>query len=231
MKPRRAIFEDKVNDAIARGARLLFGNVRKGALYSPTVLDRVHPDMPVVKTETFGPVSPVIRFKFDRRGHSHLKLHRLWPVIGRLHQPPRLHHALCHGAERGQRQRARSAGLSARAHALRRNQGFRHRRQGGRAGGHEVLYQRQDLLAALVIRALVPSALAKHALPAHSIAPIRRRAARTRQPQSRALRLDRIASSEPARVMLSPVNPANLSVYSGGPALSCGRAASVIKLQ
>ena len=56
-------FEDKVNDAIARGAKLLFGNVRKGALYSPTVLDHVTPDMPVVKYETFGPVSPVIRFK------------------------------------------------------------------------------------------------------------------------------------------------------------------------
>ena len=55
-------FEDKVNDAVARGARLLHGNERRGALYSPTVLDRVTPDMPVVKTETFGPVSPIIRF-------------------------------------------------------------------------------------------------------------------------------------------------------------------------
>ncbi len=56
-------FESKVNDAVARGARLLVGNVRHGALYSPTVLDRVDPEMNVVKTETFGPVSPVIRFK------------------------------------------------------------------------------------------------------------------------------------------------------------------------
>ena len=56
-------FEDKVNEAIGRGATLLYGNVRKGALYSPTVLDHVTPDMPVVKYETFGPVSPVIRFK------------------------------------------------------------------------------------------------------------------------------------------------------------------------
>jgi aldehyde dehydrogenase (NAD+) len=55
-------FEAKVNDAIARGARLLVGNVRHGALYSPTVLDRVTPDMDVVHTETFGPVSPVVRF-------------------------------------------------------------------------------------------------------------------------------------------------------------------------
>ena len=56
-------FEQKVNEAVARGARLLYGNVRRGALYSPTVVDRVTPDMPVVKYETFGPVSPVIRFR------------------------------------------------------------------------------------------------------------------------------------------------------------------------
>ena len=54
--------EGKVNDAIARGAQLLYGNIRDGALYSPTVLDHVTSDMPVVKYETFGPVSPVIRF-------------------------------------------------------------------------------------------------------------------------------------------------------------------------
>lgn len=56
-------FEEKVDDAVARGAKLLYGNECRGALYSPTVLDRVTPEMPVVKNETFGPVSPVIRFK------------------------------------------------------------------------------------------------------------------------------------------------------------------------
>jgi aldehyde dehydrogenase (NAD+) len=56
-------FEAVVNEAIAAGARLLIGNVRRGALYSPTVLDRVTPDMTLVREETFGPISPVIRFK------------------------------------------------------------------------------------------------------------------------------------------------------------------------
>ncbi|MGB8419104.1 phosphonoacetaldehyde dehydrogenase [Paraburkholderia sp.] len=56
-------FEAQVNDAINRGATLLLGNLRTGALYSPTVLDHVSPDMPLVKYETFGPVSPVIRFR------------------------------------------------------------------------------------------------------------------------------------------------------------------------
>ena len=56
-------FEAVVNQAIAGGAKLLCGNVRRGALYSPTLLDHVDPEMTVAKQETFGPVSPVIRFK------------------------------------------------------------------------------------------------------------------------------------------------------------------------
>jgi aldehyde dehydrogenase (NAD+) len=62
-EPSARIFEAVVNEAVAGGARLLTGNVRRGALYSPTVLDRVTPSMTVVRQETFGPVSPVIRFK------------------------------------------------------------------------------------------------------------------------------------------------------------------------
>jgi len=56
-------FEQRVDEAVAQGARLLAGNIRRGALYSPTVLDHVRPEMNVVMTETFGPVSPVIRFR------------------------------------------------------------------------------------------------------------------------------------------------------------------------
>ncbi len=56
-------FEARVNDALARGAQLLVGHQRRGALYAPTVIDRVTPDMNVVRTETFGPVSPVIRIR------------------------------------------------------------------------------------------------------------------------------------------------------------------------
>jgi len=62
-EPSARRFEALVQDAVAAGARLLIGNVRRGALYSPTVLDRVTPEMAVVREETFGPVSPVIRFK------------------------------------------------------------------------------------------------------------------------------------------------------------------------
>ena len=55
-------FEQRVNEAVASGAKLLAGNERVGALYPPTVVDQVTADMTLVKQETFGPVSPVIRF-------------------------------------------------------------------------------------------------------------------------------------------------------------------------
>jgi phosphonoacetaldehyde dehydrogenase len=57
------LFERRVNDAVAQGARLLHGNQRDGALYAPTLVDRVRGEMELVKQETFGPVSPVITFK------------------------------------------------------------------------------------------------------------------------------------------------------------------------
>ncbi|RSE81796.1 phosphonoacetaldehyde dehydrogenase [Achromobacter denitrificans] len=55
-------FQRVVEEAVAQGARLLVGNQREGALYSPTVLDRVRPEMTVVREETFGPVSPILTF-------------------------------------------------------------------------------------------------------------------------------------------------------------------------
>jgi putative phosphonoacetaldehyde dehydrogenase len=62
-EPAAKLFERRVNDAVAAGARLLHGNVRQGALYSPTLIDRVRGEMEVVQQETFGPVSPVMTFE------------------------------------------------------------------------------------------------------------------------------------------------------------------------
>ena len=62
-EPAATKFEKLVNAAVQGGARLLVGNQKKGASYSPTVIDRVKPEMEVVKYETFGPVSPVMTFR------------------------------------------------------------------------------------------------------------------------------------------------------------------------
>ena len=55
--------QDVVNEAVAQGARVLAGHRREGALYAPTVLENVRPEMTVVRSETFGPVSPILGFK------------------------------------------------------------------------------------------------------------------------------------------------------------------------
>ena len=43
-RTRRRLFEARVAEAVAQGARLLVGNRRDGALFSPTVIDRVARD-------------------------------------------------------------------------------------------------------------------------------------------------------------------------------------------
>ena len=58
-------FEARVNDAVAKGAKLLHGNDRKGALYPATVVDHVPYDCELVHEETFGPVVPIIRCPND----------------------------------------------------------------------------------------------------------------------------------------------------------------------
>ena len=54
-------FESRVNDAVSKGARLLHGNDRRGALYPVTVVDHIPYTCELVKEETFGPVVPMIR--------------------------------------------------------------------------------------------------------------------------------------------------------------------------
>ncbi|SEC25560.1 phosphonoacetaldehyde dehydrogenase [Bradyrhizobium erythrophlei] len=58
-------FERRVNDAVADGAELLHGNDRKGALYPPTVVDRIPYTSELVMQETFGPVIPIVRVPND----------------------------------------------------------------------------------------------------------------------------------------------------------------------
>lgn len=55
--------ERHVNEAVARGAKLVSGGDRrgeKGFYYEPTVLFGVEPEMTVMREETFGPVVPIV---------------------------------------------------------------------------------------------------------------------------------------------------------------------------
>lgn len=55
------ILEKQVEDSIKKGAKVHYGNDRKGTYYQPTILTEVTHDMPVFIEETFGPVAAVIK--------------------------------------------------------------------------------------------------------------------------------------------------------------------------
>ncbi len=61
------IIERHVEDAVAKGAKVLAGGRRnpdlKGLFYEPTVLTDVTHDMLIMKDETFGPVLPIMRVR------------------------------------------------------------------------------------------------------------------------------------------------------------------------
>jgi phosphonoacetaldehyde dehydrogenase len=60
-----ALFEARVADAVAKGARRLHGEKRQSALFPPTVVDHVPDNCELVREETFGPVIPIIRCPDD----------------------------------------------------------------------------------------------------------------------------------------------------------------------
>ncbi len=60
--------ERQIQQAVAQGARVACGGARHplgGSFFQPTVLANVSADMQVCRTETFGPVAPVIRFQTE----------------------------------------------------------------------------------------------------------------------------------------------------------------------
>lgn len=59
------VFDARVHDAEAKGARILYHPGRQGALLPPIVVDHVPHDSELVMEETFGPVIPIVRVPDD----------------------------------------------------------------------------------------------------------------------------------------------------------------------
>uniref|UniRef100_UPI003101454B aldehyde dehydrogenase n=1 Tax=Neorhizobium sp. EC2-8 TaxID=3129230 RepID=UPI003101454B len=57
--------EEMVQDAIAKGAALVAGGNRTGAIMEATLVDKVTPDMRIYSEESFGPAKSVIRVNGD----------------------------------------------------------------------------------------------------------------------------------------------------------------------
>ncbi len=55
------VIDAQIQDAVAKGARLLTGGTHEGPFYQPTVLADVTPDMKIFYEESFGPVTVVVR--------------------------------------------------------------------------------------------------------------------------------------------------------------------------
>jgi benzaldehyde dehydrogenase (NAD) len=55
--------KELLDDAVARGAKLVAGGEFSGSVVSATVLDRVTPAMRIYHEESFGPVKPVVRVR------------------------------------------------------------------------------------------------------------------------------------------------------------------------
>jgi acyl-CoA reductase-like NAD-dependent aldehyde dehydrogenase len=51
---------DQVDDAIAKGAKVLCGGKNDGLFFQPTILTNVTSDMKLMREETFGPIAPIV---------------------------------------------------------------------------------------------------------------------------------------------------------------------------
>jgi acyl-CoA reductase-like NAD-dependent aldehyde dehydrogenase len=51
---------EQVDDAVAKGAKILCGGKHQGLFFEPTILTNVTRDMKIMRDETFGPVAPVV---------------------------------------------------------------------------------------------------------------------------------------------------------------------------
>ncbi|TVQ01914.1 MAG: phosphonoacetaldehyde dehydrogenase [Balneolaceae bacterium] len=62
-EPAAIYLEDVVKKAVDRGAEVLLGGKRTGALLEPTVISNVPRDAQMVVKESFGPLAPILSFK------------------------------------------------------------------------------------------------------------------------------------------------------------------------
>lgn len=62
-----SIIEDHINDAIAKGARLLCGGIQSPGSHHipPTIFDNCTPEMKIASEETFGPTIAIMKFKTE----------------------------------------------------------------------------------------------------------------------------------------------------------------------
>ncbi len=103
-------FEARVNEAVARGAKLLAGNVRRGASYSPTLARQRRAGHAARQVRDVRPGLAGDPVQHNRRGDPDRERHRLRTVVVGVHQSPRLRHEARLRVERRIGERPRGPG-------------------------------------------------------------------------------------------------------------------------
>ena len=117
-----------IDDALAKGAKLVCGGKADSTLMPATLLDHVTADMKIYHEESFGPVKPIVRVSRRRRGGARGQRQRLRPLGSGL----RARHRACLAGGAAHRIRHLSR---QRPHGARRGADALRRRQGRRATG------------------------------------------------------------------------------------------------
>ncbi|HUN23625.1 MAG TPA: aldehyde dehydrogenase family protein [Anaerolineales bacterium] len=61
------VIENHLQDALAKGARILTGGKRHGNFFQPTLLVDVNHDMLIMQAETFGPILPIMKVESEKQ--------------------------------------------------------------------------------------------------------------------------------------------------------------------
>ena len=85
-EPTAAKVDRHLEDALAKGAKILFGGKRASGFptdlyYEPTVIDGVTRDMLLNQEETFGPVAPILTFSHDEEALE-IANDNAWGLVG-----------------------------------------------------------------------------------------------------------------------------------------------------
>jgi len=57
------VIESHLEDALAKGARILTGGKKQGMIYAPIVMVNVDHSMTLMREETFGPIIPIMKVR------------------------------------------------------------------------------------------------------------------------------------------------------------------------
>ncbi|MEY8847504.1 NAD-dependent succinate-semialdehyde dehydrogenase [Psychroserpens sp. XS_ASV72] len=62
--------EQQVHKSIDKGAKVVYGNSRTGAIFQPTIVENVQPGMPLFDEEVFGPVAAIIKVENEEEAYQ-----------------------------------------------------------------------------------------------------------------------------------------------------------------